>query len=233
MIIFGNCYDKIKDIDDESINAIITDPPYQISRKSGYTNGKLSKYKTHTIDFGEWDKIKIDYALLFKEFYRVLKPSGTLLIFYDLWKCNELKEFAEKCKFKQPRACQWIKTNPVPINSKINYLSNAIEFFFTFVKGSNPTYHSEYDNGVYSYPICHGKERLKHPTQKPLQLMEDIVLKHTNKGDVVLDVFAGTGTTGIACMRNDRECIMIENNKDYYDLAVKRLKDEENDLKLL
>lgn len=46
MIIFGNCYDKIKDIDDESINAIITDPPYQISRKSGYTNGKLSKYKT-------------------------------------------------------------------------------------------------------------------------------------------------------------------------------------------
>ena len=143
---------------------------------------------------------------------------------------------ADKYKFKQPRVGQWQKTNPVPINSKLNYLSNAIEFFFTFVKGKKPTFHSLYDNGVYKYPICHGKERYDHPTQKPLALISDIINKHSNEGDVVLDNFAGTGTTAHACILNNRNYIVIERDDKYFDILKFRIEGlttnlESNDIK--
>ena len=96
-------------------------------------------------------------------------------------------------------------------------------YFFTFIKGSKPTFNSEYDNGLYKFPICHGKERYKHPTQKPLALIKDLIEKHSNIGDVVLDTFAGTGTTGHACLDLDRKFILIEKDENYYKLILKRL----------
>ena len=118
----------------------------------------------------------------------------------------------------------------------MNYLSNAIEFFFTFVKGKKPTFHSLYDNGVYKYPICHGKERYDHPTQKPLALISDIINKHSNEGDVVLDNFAGTGTTAHACILNNRNYIVIERDDKYFDILKFRIEGlttnlESNDIK--
>ncbi len=72
------------------------------------------------------------------------------------------------------------------MNSKTNYLTNAREIAVVGVKGGKPTFHSEYDNGVYSYPICHDKGRF-HPTQKPIALLEELIEKHSNEGDLVLD----------------------------------------------
>ena len=243
MIIKGDCFDLIKDIDSKSVDLILVDPPYLISKSSGFSNisdttskEMATKYGKVSIDFGEWDKGELDWDLLFKEYYRILKDSGTLIIFYDIWKSNDIKSMADKYKFKQPRVGQWQKTNPVPINSKINYLSNAIEFFFTFVKGKKPTFHSVYDNGVYKHPICHGKERYNHPTQKPLALISDIINKHSNEGDVVLDNFAGTGTTAHACILNNRNYIVIERDDKYFDILKFRIEGlttnlESNDIK--
>ena len=243
MIIKGDCFDLIKDIDSKSVDLILVDPPYLISKSSGFSNisdttskEMATKYGKVSIDFGEWDKGELDWDLLFKEYYRILKDSGTLIIFYDIWKSNDIKSMADKYKFKQPRVGQWQKTNPVPINSKLNYLSNAIEFFFTFVKGKKPTFHSLYDNGVYKYPICHGKERYDHPTQKPLALISDIINKHSNEGDVVLDNFAGTGTTAHACILNNRNYIVIERDDKYFDILKFRIEGlttnlESNDIK--
>ena len=132
-IILGDCFEILSKIENESIDLILTDPPYQISKKSNFTkNSKNNKFNKISIDFGEWDKEEIDFDLLFKEYKRVLKNGGVLIIFYDIWKCDILKDLAIKYGFKQPRVCQWVKNNPTPINSKINYLSNAIEFFFLF-----------------------------------------------------------------------------------------------------
>jgi DNA modification methylase len=243
MILKGDCFDLIKDIDSKSVDLILVDPPYLISKSSGFSNisdttskEMATKYGKVSIDFGEWDKGELDWDLLFKEYYRILKDSGTLIIFYDIWKSNDIKSMADKYKFKQPRVGQWQKTNPVPINSKLNYLSNAIEFFFTFVKGKKPTFHSLYDNGVYKYPICHGKERYDHPTQKPLSLISDIINKHSNEGDVVLDNFAGTGTTAHACILNNRNYIVIERDDKYFDILKFRIEGlttnlESNDIK--
>lgn len=230
MILQGDCFELIKNIESKSVDLILVDPPYLISRDSNFKNYSentskelVTKYGNISIDFGDWDKSEIDWNFLFKEYHRVLKDGGTLIIFYDIWKSNEIKQVADKYKFKQPRVCQWQKTNPVPINSKTNYLSNAIEYFFTFVKGKKPTFHSVYDNGVYKYPICHGKERYEHPTQKPLQLIVDIVSKHSNPDDVVLDTFAGTGTTAHACVLTDRRYIIIERDEQYFNIIKSRI----------
>lgn len=223
-IIESDCFDALKDIDNNSIDLILTDPPYLISRSSNFHNHSDNiKFNKIKIDFGEWDKEPIDLDLLFKEYKRVLKPGGTLIIFYDIWKCEGLKSSAELVGFKQPRVCQWVKNNPTPINSKINYLSNAVEFFFTFVKGKNPKFNSQYDKGIYNYPICHGKERTDHPTQKPLSLFKDIISKHSEVGDVILDTFAGSGTTAVASKEMNRNYIVIENDPKYIEIIKSRI----------
>ncbi len=230
MILKGDCFDLISSISDKSVDLILVDPPYHISRDSNFNkfstdanSDMITKYGSISIDFGDWDKGDLDWNTLFKEYYRVLKEGGTLIVFYDIWKSNIIKEWADKYKFKQPRVCQWQKTNPVPINSKNNYLSNANEYFFTFIKGKNPTFNSEYDNGVYRYPICHGKERYSHPTQKPLQLIMDLISKHSSKDSVVLDTFAGTGTTAHACVLLNRDYIVMEKEEKYIDIIQNRI----------
>ena len=152
-------------------------------------------------------------------------------MFYDIWKSSDIKNAAMLSKFKQPRVGAWIKNNPVPINSKSNYLSNAVEFFFTFVKSGKPTFNSKYDNGFYNYPLCHGKERYDHPTQKPLNLIKDLIEKHSNEGDLVLDSFAGTGTTAHAAFLLNREFIVIEKEEKYFKIIKKRLEElNKNDI---
>jgi DNA modification methylase len=230
MIVHDDCFNYLSKIKDKSVDLILVDPPYLISKKSNFKNYSskansdiITKYGNHSIDFGDWDKEDIDWNLLFKEYYRILKDGGTLISFFDVWKSTIIKDIAELNKFKQPRVCQWQKTNPVPINSKINYLSNANEYFFTFIKGKKPTFNSEYDNGVYRHPICHGKERLDHPTQKPLNLILELIKKHSNEGDLVLDTFAGSGTTGEACLALNRDYILIEKDENYISLIKNRL----------
>lgn len=230
----------MKSISDNSIDLILTDSPCIISKESGYVNNSpdrkdyISKYGKHKIDFGEWDKTELNIQNILSEFYRVLKPSGTLIMFYDFWKMQELRECAEYIGFKQPRLGIWNKTNPVPINSKLNYLSNSREFFATFVKKSKPTFNSSYDDGNYyvsekddNYylPILHGKERTSHPTQKPISLIEDLVKKHSNDYDIILDPFMGSGTTGVACTNLSRKFIGIELNVMYYEIAKNRIED--------
>lgn len=225
----GNCFEILPKIDSNSVDLILTDPPYLISRDSNFKKvsqdapEELKKKYNISIDFGEWDNKDLDWSKLFSEYSRILKKGGTLIMFWDIWKATTIKSLAESVKLKQPRIGAWVKTNPVPINSKLNYLSNSTEYFFTFVKDSKPTFNSEYDKGFYSYPICHGRERLNHPTQKPLQLIKDLILKHSNEGDIVLDNFAGSFTTGQAAIETGRYFIGIEKDSEYFKMGEERL----------
>ena len=146
------------------------------------------------------------------------------ICFYDLFKITTLSDYMTKAKFKQLRFIEWIKTNPVPLNSKKNYLTNAREIALLGVKGGNPTFNSEYDNAIYKYPICHDAGRF-HPTQKPLILIEDLIKKHSNEGDNVLDCFSGSGTTAVACLNTNRNFYGCELNKEYFEKSTKRIND--------
>ena len=176
------------------------------------------------MNFGEWDFGFQGLDNIIKEAYRVLKDTGTLICFYDVWKITTLKKYFDDAKFKQIRFIEWIKTNPVPINSKINYLTNAREIAVVGVKKGKPTFNSQYDNGIYRYPICHDKGRF-HPTQKPLALIEDLIIKHTNENDIVLDCFSGSATTAVAAFNKNRNFIGCELSADYYKKSIMRLKE--------
>ena len=174
-------------------------------------------------EFGEWDTKEFDIDTVIKECYRILKQSGTFIMFFDIWKMQELKEIMEKYKFKQFRLCRWDKTNPVPINSKLNYLTNSSEYFITAVKGGKPTFNSEYDKGIYTYPICSGAERTEHPTQKPLILIDELVKKHSNENDLIVDPFMGSGTTGVSAKKLNRSFLGIELEENYFHIAKNRI----------
>lgn len=259
----------LKTIDKNSVDLILTDPPYIISKDSGMNThyNKVKENAENNVEFvkteDEWEEykeknniendnkkdnymrhgtiygtkycVKTDYGDWDSEFtldkldefigiyYDKLKKGGTMIMFFDLWKISQLKEIMEKHKFKQIRFVEWIKTNPQPLNSKTNYLTNCREIALLGVKGGKPTFNSKYDNGIYMYPLQGGKNRF-HPTQKSLPLFEDIINKHTNEGDVVLDTFLGGGTTAFACKKTNRNFKGCDVSKEYYDKVIDLLK---------
>ena len=255
----------LKTINKNSIDLILTDPPYIISKDSGMNShynkvkenaenniefvkteedwkeykeknkmendDKKDNYMRYGTIFGKKYCVKTDYGDWDSEFtldkleefisiyYDKLKKGGTLIMFFDLWKISQLKELMEKHKFKQIRFIEWIKTNPQPLNSKTNYLTNCREIALLGVKGGKPTFNSKYDNGIYNYPLQGGKNRF-HPTQKSLPLFEDIIKKHSNEGDVILDTFLGGGTTAFACKNTNRIFKGCDVSKEYYDKVM-------------
>ena len=229
-MLFNNqsCFELLASLENETIDLVLIDPPYDISRPTNFQSGEETGKDTDrfriSMDFGEWDKNFTGLEIAIRECFRVLKNGGTMICFYDLWKIETLKSYLEAAGFVQIRFIEWIKTNPVPINSKINYLTNSREVAVLGVKKSKPTFHSEYDNGIYRYPICQDKGRF-HPTQKPLALIADLINKHSNEGEIVLDCFAGSCTTGVAAVLNNRQFIGCELDAEYYEKAVQRLKD--------
>jgi len=250
---------------DKSIDLVLTDPPYIISRDSGMNshynqvkeNERLNveyvkseeewlKYKTENglvddgkrenymkygtiygkkycvkTDYGNWDS---DFTMnnldrFIGEYYKKLRVGGTMIMFFDIWKITDLKALFEKHNFKQIRFIEWIKTNPQPLNSAVNYLTNCREIALLAVKGGKPTFNSKYDNGIYEFPLQGGKNRF-HPTQKSLPLFEELIKKHSNENSVILDTFLGGGTTAFACKNTNRRFKGCEVAKEYYDKVM-------------
>lgn len=221
-----DCLDYLKILPNDSVDLVLTDPPYEISRETGFkdmTNG-VDRLGV-SMEFGEWDNPgNVDLDAVIRELFRVIKKGGTAILFYDLWKITPLQEMMINAGFKQLRFIEWVKKNPVPLNSKINYLTNAREIALVGIKGSNPKFHSEYDNGIYSHPIYHSKHRI-HPTQKPVELMCELIEKHSDVGDVVADVFLGSGTTVVAAIKKNRKCIGCEIDSKMYARMMERITD--------
>jgi len=230
-----NGIDLLSQLQDGCIDLVLTDPPYIISKKSGMDslfNSDTNSEKYGNIyaiqtDYGVWDsEFTIeDLNIFIKEYYRVLKKGGTLIIFFDLWKIESLKILLENNKFEKIRFIEWVKTNPVPINQKVAYLSNSREIALFATKGSGNIFNSTYDNGIYQYPIYQGNRKIDriHPTQKSLELFQNIIKKHTNVSDVVLDTFGGSATTYIASLKENRKCISCEIDENFYEKSLKRI----------
>jgi site-specific DNA-methyltransferase (adenine-specific) len=232
-------YKKVKENEEKGIEFIKTEEEWECVKsrykekdipesvkKSNYMHyGNIygKKYAVKT-DYGDWDK-NFNMDILDKfvgEYYKKLRKGGTIIIFFDLWKITALKDILEKHKFKQLRFIEWIKTNPQPLNSKTNYLTNCREIAILAVKDGKPTFNSSYDNAIYNYPLQGGKNRF-HPTQKSLPLFEAIIKKHSNEGDTVLDTFLGSGTTALACINTNRNFKGCELNKEYCQQMVDQL----------
>ncbi len=207
-----------------SVELILTDPPYCISKKTGFTSiRKGEKRFAVSMDFGTWDEVEIDLVKMANLFYDALRRGGTAIVWYDIWKIGKVKEAMEGAGFKMIRQIIWQKTNPVPLNMRATYLSNSREMAVVGVKFGKPTFNSQYDTGVYEYPIPQHNGKRLHPTQKPLVLFEKLVCKHSHQGDLIVDPFLGAGTTGVAAIRNSRSFAGCDIDRHYVQISQERM----------
>ena len=226
-------------IPDGSVDLVLTDPPYIISRESGFdhtradgSGGGLKRFHSYQTDFGAWDReggfTMDDLAATVAALPRVLRPGGTAIVFFDIWKISPLAEMMQAAGFVGIEMIEWVKTNPVPVNSKRTYLSNAREVALVghLPEGEGPgmtaTRRGGPRDGIYRYPIYHAKDRF-HPTQKSLPLFKELLRNYSRQGDTVLDCFSGSATTGVAAIGAGRHYIGCEPDPDCFAKSRARL----------
>ena len=215
----GDCLNLMREIPDGSIDLILADPPYNIARKNNFhTLGRAG------IDFGEWDKGFDQFSWL-REIPRILKRNGSVVIFNDWKNIGEIAKHCEALGLTIKDMLRWEKSNPMPRNRDRRYITDFECAVWLTNKGAKWKFHriSEvYQRPVFKHSVVMGANK-HHPTQKPVRLMEEIILIHSDGGDVVLDPFMGSGTTGVACVNTGRHFIGIELDETYFKIAEERI----------
>lgn len=224
-ILRGDSKDIIKRIPDNSIDFILTDPPYNLGQHST-GNIPLPGRSAMNNDVAEWDLIDFNPEEWADEFIRILKPTGNLFIFTSY---NQLGRWYNCLdhKFDTSNFMVWHKTNPAPKIFKAGFL-NSCEMIFTCWNKKhtwNFISQSEMHNFIES-PICMRPERLsnpKHPSQKPVSILKKMIEIASNEGDVVFDPFMGVGSTGVAALTLGRRFIGVEIDEIYFNAAKERI----------
>lgn len=246
-LINGDCIEILRAIPENSIDMIFADPPYRLSN-GGFT---CQAGKAVSVDKGTWDRSQGFYADV--EFHlswieackRVLKPEGTLWVsgtYHSIFQCGYV---IQKLGYKILNDIIWFKPNAAP-NLNGRYFAASHETLIWAVKDPHAKYTFNYDlmresnwpedlikkpnkqmRSVWATltPKAYEKIHGKHPTQKPIELLKRIILSSTNEGDLILDPFTGSSTTGIVAQDCKRRFIGIDTSKDYLDLSIKRYND--------
>ena len=234
-----DCFKYLPKIENDSIDCIITDPPYFLSN-DGITckSGKMV-----SVNKGDWDKgNNFDDIYHFnsewiKESYRVLKPGGTLWVsgtYHNIYIIGSIiSSFKD---FRILNNITWVKTAPPP-NLSCRFFTHSTETILWIRKGQKTKHYFNYDlmksyndgkqmKDVWIMGRLKKDEKKfgKHPTQKPEEIIERMIHASTQENDIVLDMFNGSGTTGVVCARNNRNYIGIESDKSYCELSRKRIK---------
>lgn len=224
-LINSDSRDIIKRIPDNSIDFILTDPPYNLSRHST-GNIPLPGRAAMNNDIAEWDKIDFNPEEWADEFIRILKPTGNLFVFTSY---NQIGRWYQSLdhKFDTSNFMIWHKTNPAPKIYKAGFL-NSCEMIFTCWNKRhtwNFSSQAEMHNFIQS-PICMRPERLsdpKHPAQKPVKILKHIIKIASNPGDIIFDPFMGVGSVGVAALELNRRFIGVEIDPAYCNAARKRV----------
>lgn len=233
----GDSFEILDELDEKSVDLIFADPPYFLSN-NGITcqGGKMVSVNKATWDKTEMsveEKIKYNTSWLNK-CKRVLKDSGSIWIsgtfhnIYIIGVCLELEGF------QIINNITWEKTNPPPHLARKAFTHSTETVLWARKKGSKNYFdyslmkslnNNKQMKDVWRFSLTKPSEKRlgKHPTQKPLALLERIILASTKEGDVVLDPFSGSGTTGVASIMLNRKYIGIDFEKDYLNLSIKRL----------
>ncbi len=243
----ANCLDILSQLPENSVDMIFADPPYNLS------NGGFSVHagRMVSVNKGNWDKskgFKDDYEFHFKWLEackRVLKPAGSLWVsgtYHSIYQCGHA---LQALGYHILNDISWFKPNASP-NLSCRFFTASHETIIWARKDKKAKHTFNYDlmkNGqwpedflkkeglqmrsVWSIltPRKSEKKFGKHPTQKPIDLLKRIVLASTKEGDVILDPFTGSSTTGIAASAFKRKFIGIDMEEKYLDLSIKRLRE--------
>lgn len=249
----GDCLEILAQMPENSVDMVFADPPYMLSN-GGFT---LHAGRRVSVNKGEWDKsngLKRDFEFhlsWIQAVKRVLKPGGTVWIsgtYHSIYQCGFALQVAG---FQILNDISWFKPNASP-NLSCRYFTASHETLIWARKDKTGKHTFNYElmkNGHWSEdfikkpntqmrsvwaigtPKVIEKKFSKHPTQKPEALLKRIVLASTNKGDLIVDPFTGSSTTGIAAHLFDRKFIGIDTETKYLDLSIKRFEELNRNLK--
>ncbi len=238
----GDCFDILPNLPENSIDMIFADSPYFLS------NGGITCHagKMVSVNKGKWDVSKgVEENYIFtqrwlRECQRVLAPNGTIWVSGTSHIIYTVGSVMQSLGYKILNDIAWFKVNPPP-NLSCRYFTHSTETILWAAKNKNSRHYFNYELmrkmnnnkqmlSFWSIKAPGPLEKIygKHPTQKPTELLNRIVLASTRPGDIVLDPFSGSGTTGIAAIKEGRQYIGVELEKDYLDVSIRRLKDEFN-----
>ena len=241
-IIQGDCIAEMAKLPDDSVDMIFADPPYNLQ-----LGGDLYRPEGGRVDAVDDDWDKFDTLAIYDKFTRawlaearrILKPNGSIWVIGSYHNIFRVGTAIQDQGFWILNDIIWRKSNPMP-NFKGTRFTNAHETLIWASKSEGSRYTFNYRamktlndelqmRSDWLFPVCGGQERLKrggskaHPTQKPEALLYRILLAATKPGDVVLDPFFGTGTTGAVAKRLGRDWIGIERETDYIEVASERI----------
>lgn len=241
-IIQGDCIAEMAKLPDDSVDMIFADPPYNLQ-----LGGDLYRPEGGRVDAVDDDWDKFDTLAIYDKFTRawlaearrILKPNGSIWVIGSYHNIFRVGTAIQDQGFWILNDIVWRKSNPMP-NFKGTRFTNAHETLIWASKSEGSRYTFNYRamktlndelqmRSDWLFPVCGGQERLKrggskaHPTQKPEALLYRILLAATKPGDVVLDPFFGTGTTGAVAKRLGRDWIGIERETDYIEVASERI----------
>lgn len=239
-LIHDDTFNVLEHFDFNTFDMIFADPPYFLSN-NGIT---CSGGKMVSVNKGNWDKsLSIKEKHVFnkkwiKKCYNVLKDSGTIWISGTLHNIYSIGMALEEEGFKIINNITWQKTNPPP-NLACKTFTHSTETILWARKDlNNVKYTFNYDimkglnsnkqmKDVWTTSLTKQSEKRcgKHPTQKPLEILDRIILASTNENDLVLDPFCGSSTTGLSAVRLKRKYVGIDNSEEYLDLSIRRYKE--------
>ncbi len=241
-VIQGDCREVLPALPAGSVDMVFADPPYNLQLKQELWRPNLTKVDAVDDDWDQFDSFA-DYDRFTREWLqacrRVLKPNGTLWVIGTYHNIYRVGTILQDLGFWILNNVVWIKSNPMPNFRGVRF-TNAHETLIWAQKERGAPYTFNYHamkslneelqmRSDWLLPICSGKERLRengekaHPTQKPESLLYRVISASSNPGDLILDPFFGTGTTGSVAKRLHRHWIGIERNTHYVDLARERI----------
>jgi len=223
----GDCLEVMRSIPDGSVDMVLTDMPYNITQN-------------------EWDKA-IDLSAMWYELKRIIKPNGAMVFtatqpFTTLLIASNLPDFKYNWYWQKNRATGVFNAKKQPLRNieevcvfhvkeykpqglvEYNKPSrNGAKESSNYGKGKTNSYTQAWTNYPKQLLSFDSVQRVEHPTQKPVALMEYLIKTYTNEQDVVIDMFMGSGSTGVACVNTNREFIGIELDPDYFKIAQDRI----------
>lgn len=223
----GDCLRIISEMPDNSIDLIVTDPPYKVTSRGG--SGTMGGY---------WKEKRAKQGTIFEfnntsckeylpEFYRILKDKIILYLMCNNTNLQEMLNEGTKAGFHFVKCLIWEKGNKICGR----YYMNCFEYIILFRKGGDKPINKCGTPDILKISIKKMKDsngKNLHDTEKPVDLMKILVENSSNERDVVLDPFMGIGATGIACVNTNRRFIGIELSEKYYNIAKERIEKEKS-----
>lgn len=225
----GNCIEILRNIEDNSIDLVLTDPPYNLGKFMKDRQTNLKKMRSNFFGSAGWDDLEYPEWVehmedFFKEASRVLSYGGSMIIFMAIIKVETIICLAQKYGLYYKTTGIWHKLNPMPRNMNLHYV-NSTEAWIYFTYGTRTGKFNNKGKVIHDFKETsltpsNEKKHGKHPTQKPLQLMEHFIEILSDEGDVILDPFMGSGSSGVAAKKLNRNFIGIELSEDYFMVSI-------------